>query len=263
MSQTGLIYTIICKVNGKRYVGQTVCELSKRWREHIQESRGQSHKPLYRAMSKYGIGMFNVRILEEDIPVELLSDRERHWITQFDSYNQGYNLTTGGEVSYALREDVRERISESHMGVSKPEEQVQKMIQTHKERKVSFSVRGTGTHHQVKVKAIHTQTGEELLFNSLTELCESLSLPNGNVSRAIKNGYRIGDYKFQRLSDKSVSHPVRGIDKKTGKILHQFDSMRAASRALGSGNTSGISRALANEGKSTWKGCYWYRVNVR
>ena len=263
MSQTGLIYTIICKVTGKRYVGQTVCELSKRWREHIQESRADNpHKPLYRAMKKYGTGMFNVRILEEDIPVSLLSDRERHWIEQFDTYNDGYNLTTGGEVSYALREDVRERISETMMGVSKSEEQTQKMRQTLIEKKHNFSVRGNGTHHQVKVKAIHTQTGEELMFNSLTELCESLSLPNGNVSRAIKNGYRIGDYKFQRMSENKVSHPVRGIDKKTGKIIHQFDSMRAAGKALSNGNTSGISRALANEGKSTWKGCYWYKIKA-
>ena len=39
--------------------------------------------------------------------------------------------------------------------------------------------------------------------------------------------------------------------------------MRAAGRALAKGQTSGISRALKNEGKSTWKGFYWYRVNVK
>lgn len=75
--KTGLIYTIICKVNHKRYVGQTIKNVAERWKEHIAESKRQSHRPLYRSIQKYGVGMFNIRILEEDIPVEMLDDRER------------------------------------------------------------------------------------------------------------------------------------------------------------------------------------------
>ena len=96
MRDKGIIYSILNKVNGKRYIGQTQQDLSKRWGQHIQESKTFSDRPLYRAISKYGVGMFTVRIIEEDIPIDKLSQRESYWIEQFDTYKNGYNATTGG-----------------------------------------------------------------------------------------------------------------------------------------------------------------------
>ena len=97
MKDRGIIYSILNKVNGQRYIGQTQQDLSKRWGQHIQESKIHSDLPLYHAIKKYGVGMFAVRIIEEDIPINKLSERECYWIEQFDTYKNGYNATTGEE----------------------------------------------------------------------------------------------------------------------------------------------------------------------
>ena len=102
MERTGCIYSILCKVNGKRYIGQTINGTAERWRAHLQEAKQHSHRPLYRAINKYGAGMFVIREIESDIPYSQLSEREEHWIKEFDTYNEGYNLTTGGEQSYTM-----------------------------------------------------------------------------------------------------------------------------------------------------------------
>lgn len=47
-------------------------------------------------MREYGIDNFYIEILEE-CDYAKLSEREIYWIEQYDSYNQGYNMTKGGE----------------------------------------------------------------------------------------------------------------------------------------------------------------------
>ena len=50
----------------------------------------------HRAIRKYGVENFNVETIE-NIRVEELQERERYWITYYDSYNCGYNSTLGGD----------------------------------------------------------------------------------------------------------------------------------------------------------------------
>lgn len=48
-----------------------------------------------RAIHKYGKDKFHISLIEE-VSVEKLNEREKYWITYYDSYNNGYNLTLGG-----------------------------------------------------------------------------------------------------------------------------------------------------------------------
>ena len=51
-------------------------------------------RPLYRALSKYGIENFSIETIEEtDNP----NEREIYWIEYYQSFHKGYNATTGGE----------------------------------------------------------------------------------------------------------------------------------------------------------------------
>ena len=101
------------------------------------------------------------------------------------------------------------------------------------------------------------------LVELVSGLCEKLSLPNGNVSRAVKNGYKVGDYKFERLTDKTINHQVIGKCKDSGEIRYQFDSVRAAGRALSRGiSAGGCTKSLKSNGKNSWKGCYWYYITT-
>ena len=258
MASVGIIYSIICKVNQKRYIGQTTKNLSVRWKQHIAESKNNTNRPLYNSINKYGVGMFVVRELEADVPYEKLSERESYWIEQFDTFNNGFNLTTGGEQNKNLSPEVREKISSTMLGVSKTEEHTSKMRKTLKERNIGFSVIGDGKHLRMQIKAICVENGKELFFDSIRQCGQELHILENNISRAISKGWLCSGYKFEKIGRQTNNNPIVGKCKITGEILYEFDSVSKCSLFFTGTRSSGVRKSLKNQGKSTYKGCYWY-----
>lgn len=89
----GFIYKITNKVNGKSYIGQTRYTVEFRWRQH-QHKKDNTH--FHCAIAKYGADSFEVETLEECSYADLDS-REIYYIAKFDTYNNGYNSSTGGD----------------------------------------------------------------------------------------------------------------------------------------------------------------------
>lgn len=89
------IYKITNLQNGHCYIGQSV-DIARRWSEHKTNSKGGCKYPLYLAFQKYGLDNFSFEVLEE-CKIEELDLKEIAFIKEFDSYNNGYNLTTGGQ----------------------------------------------------------------------------------------------------------------------------------------------------------------------
>ena len=77
----GLIYMRISPCGGK-YIGQTILKEEERWKEHVHEAyylNGQSYNTcLNKAIRKYGPDNFLVQILEDEIPNELLNEKEQY-----------------------------------------------------------------------------------------------------------------------------------------------------------------------------------------
>ena len=92
--KTGVIYRIYNRTNGKSYIGKTL-HPEKRIRDHLNGRR--SSVALQNAIKKYGKGSFVVELLEQDMPESWLSKLEILHIRFFNSKNNGYNLTDGGE----------------------------------------------------------------------------------------------------------------------------------------------------------------------
>ncbi len=262
----GTIYLIENKVNGNKYVGQTVMPLNKRWLAHIQESKTFSERPLYRAMNKYGLDNFNVKVLEETTE-DKLSEREIYWIEHFNSYNRGYNATTGGESNKNIREDVRDKISQSMSNVLRSDEWVSNVsigLKNKLERgeKWGFflSKNEGGTHAKRKVQGTNITTGEVIEFDSIASAKKELGLKggSGNISRAIRDGIGAYGYKWKRLDNRPIVRPVVGYDKKTGELVYEFDSANKASLTLRGKRGTGLISSLKNPGKYSWMGCYWY-----
>lgn len=94
----GYIYKITNLINQKAYIGKTMFNIEKRWKEHQTESKMQrsQNRPLYRAMNKYGVENFSIEVLEE-VDINKLSIKEIYWIGYYDTYNNGYNATLGGD----------------------------------------------------------------------------------------------------------------------------------------------------------------------
>ena len=97
----GIIYKITNKVNNKSYIGQTRYTLQFRWNQHLHK---KDNTYFHNAISKYGKDNFSLEILEE-CDVEKLNDREIFYIAKFDTFNNGYNLTIGGDGNRRLTLD--------------------------------------------------------------------------------------------------------------------------------------------------------------
>lgn len=93
------IYRIVCFVTGKVYVGQTLNH-DRRRKTHFRDlKRGLHDNPrLQSAYNKYGIEAFYFEVLEVDISPYKISQRERYWIDHYDSFVNGYNCSSGGEI---------------------------------------------------------------------------------------------------------------------------------------------------------------------
>lgn len=96
----GYIYKIENIINKKVYIGLTNRSIKERFSEHLYDSYNKKSRSynyhLHCAIRKYGIENFSIIELEE-CPIEKLQEREKYWIQYFDSYNNGYNMTLGGD----------------------------------------------------------------------------------------------------------------------------------------------------------------------
>lgn len=100
----GLIYGYRNKTNNKWYVGQTIMPLEERHRLHISGAKNKGASDynclFHKKIRQYGIDNFELVVLEDNLPKEILDTREKFWIKEKNSFVQngkGYNLTTGGQ----------------------------------------------------------------------------------------------------------------------------------------------------------------------
>ena len=95
----GYIYAIKNTVNDKIYIGQTRKRLIDRFRVHKQVARDTSNRSkLYTAMRELGIDNFYV----EEIcrcKYDELNDKEKYYISVYDTIKNGYNSLKGGSYS--------------------------------------------------------------------------------------------------------------------------------------------------------------------
>jgi group I intron endonuclease len=95
---TGIIYKYTSPSN-KVYIGQTIHEHVR----YMRHKRIEGDNKFHRAIKKYGFENFTYEVIftidNEDRKrvKEKLDFMERYYIRKYDSLNNGYNLTAGGE----------------------------------------------------------------------------------------------------------------------------------------------------------------------
>jgi hypothetical protein len=105
MSNQGKIYCAHCIFTGKKYIGQTVKNnLKYRITEHFADCMNYNHK-FANALEKYGKDGFIWGVIGE-YDISLLNEMEIYWINVYDTFNNGYNTTTGGNQGreYCIKE---------------------------------------------------------------------------------------------------------------------------------------------------------------
>jgi len=94
----GIVYKVTNKVNEKMYVGQTVKSLSIRISEHIHDAlKSKDNVYFHNAIRKYGKENFIWKIIAECNSFEELNKAEIEMIGKYNTFENGYNLTKGGE----------------------------------------------------------------------------------------------------------------------------------------------------------------------
>lgn len=101
MKNTGLIYIITNDFNDKVYIGQTTTNINTRFNQHCKKCvLASRHHKLQNAIKKYGKNNFHIQELENNIPIDELNRKEIEYIEKYNSFNNGYNSTKGGDGRY-------------------------------------------------------------------------------------------------------------------------------------------------------------------
>ena len=253
-----IIYLITNRVNGKRYVGQTVNTLKHRWNLHVGHSRNPKRSGvLCSAIRKYGPENFEMKVLAKCDSMEEMNHRETYYINKiFKTLSpNGYNLDSGGKnkimhpdtkikLSAAKKgkkigpfsEEHKRRISEANkgknLGGTLSEETCRKISEAHKgEKSFMFGKKQTEKNKKAVSKANKNNkywVGKKHSEESKNKISES------------RMGKFLGSanpFFGKTHSAESLDKMSKANDKTKIKVLCvntgiQYDSKNAASKAL-------------------------------
>jgi group I intron endonuclease len=92
-----IIYKVTSKTSNKSYIGQSTKRLNDRKHSHIKNVKAGVKTKFYNAIRKYGESDFVWEIIDNAENKELLNELEIKYISKYDTYKTGYNMTLGGD----------------------------------------------------------------------------------------------------------------------------------------------------------------------
>lgn len=94
-----IIYKVTNNISGNIYIGQTVKSLEERKHSHIISSKNPKSK-FHKALKSYGADNFNWEVIDTANSKDELNQKEIHYITEYNSMENGYNMVSGGNGGY-------------------------------------------------------------------------------------------------------------------------------------------------------------------
>lgn len=265
------IYKITNNINGKCYIGQSI-DIQRRWEEHLYKN---SHCLLLKyALHKYGVNNFTFEVIEECQP-EDLNNREIYWIKYYNSFgDNGYNLTAGGggTLKYNL-ESIYEDFQKTG-SLEKTSKNIGCHIGTVRRVLREYGINLHEQSDAKPVEKIHPQTLQVIKqYTSIQEAADDVGVNRSAITLALNGTNKSAAGYFWKLKDeekifepqiiKSWKTKVQQIDKKTNKILAEFNSAADAAESLGKDRKNGGSQisAVCNGRKKTAYGYIWKKFD--
>ena len=191
----GFIYKITNNLNGKSYIGQTIQNVKERFYQHcaIKCSQAVLNMAIHKAINKYGKSNFTVQVIEE-VESVYLNDRERYWIKYYNSYNNGYNSTKGGQDGIKLFKnlDVESIIREYKSGKSL--RRIGNIFNVDKQTIKDLLVRNNIKLRTTRTYKLSQMDREEILNAFYSGLSRKEIMNKWNISKSylsqLINGYR-------------------------------------------------------------------------
>ena len=191
----GFIYKITNKINGKSYIGQTIQNVKERFYQHCATKCSQAilNMVIHKAINKYGKSNFTIEVIEE-VESTNLNDRERYWIRYYDSYNNGYNSTEGGQDGIKLFKnlDTESIVREYKSGKSLRE--ISRLFNVDKQTIKDLLVRNNINLRTTRTYKLSQKDREDIIKDlslglSRKEIISKWHISKGYLSQLI-NGYR-------------------------------------------------------------------------
>lgn len=239
-----IIYLITNKISNKKYVGQTVQTLEKRWKRHCWNStlKRKDAMAITQAITKYGKENFIIEILEVCVSQELLNLAEQKWINELNTLSpNGYNLSTGGNSKGHLSDETKRKISLANIGKKISEETRKNLSESHKgwqpsevtKEKWRKAFKGKKqTPEQIAARAAGMEkewtfvnlNGEVITFKGLKRFCEENGLNQGGMW-AVNAGRQSNHKGWKALKtniDKSICL-LKAITRNENGDINSFD----------------------------------------
>lgn len=197
----GYIYQIRNTVNNKKYIGETIQEPEKRWKEHIYTiKQGKNCCPmLAKAVNKYGLDKFEFKVLIICFDGDRLH-YEKQYIEKLNTIvPNGYNVAKGGYGGGAF------------IGKKHTEETKQRLREINRVRYAELS-------EETKQKIINSSRTPEALEKQREAMKRVYAMPSQNRNRN----------KLSEETKQKISNAIKGKQhsEETKKKLRELASKR-------------------------------------
>lgn len=264
------IYKITNKINNKCYIGQSI-HIEQRWQEHLYKSSQCSL--LKYALYKYGKENFIFEIIEE-CPQENLNNREQYWISYYNSFNDGYNLTLGGDgtIKYSV-----ETIYETYNQLKSVRQTANKIGCAESTVRRVLREYDINCHEQSDPKSIEKIDPNTLkvikTYLSIQEAADENQVNHSAITMALNGTHKscagyywkyTGEKKeFPKEKIKQWKTKIQQLNYDTEEVIAEFESAANAAAALGKDRKNGGSQIIAvcNGRKKSAFGYKWKKVN--
>jgi len=224
----GYIYMLIDRRNYKKYIGKHNGKYKSYWSGGIIPNK---------IANKHGRDIFKRIILEENIPENILNEREIYYICKYNTNNDGYNLTKGGDGG--------------DWTVNKSEEEIREIM-----KKVSQKQKGKFIDKKTREKM--SESGKNKIFTEEHKKNISESL-KGKVGRTHSQDTKI-KISLKKLGIKNDKHSqfMTNNNPRSQKVSVdgiEYDTIKEASEKLN------IARHIVKNRLKSKKYENWFKIN--
>lgn len=212
------IYAIVNKCNNKIYIGQSK-SVKQRIARHKSELKHNCHRNLYlqREYNKYGGDCFEFNILEF-CGENMLTPREKWYISKYQSnnYNNGFNMTDGGENTEWNDEARTKRSGEGNPMFNKKASDKQKE---------AARIANLGSSNKLTVDDIIDIKKRLLDDVDIQKIADKYGVTTSTIHKIyrVKNWYWVAE----ELNSKLIEHQQlkhKRIADRNNNVLHDIDS---------------------------------------
>jgi group I intron endonuclease len=213
------VYLITNIINNKKYVGQTVQTIEKRFTRHCWDSTWKNNMPISLAINKYGKDKFLIECLKECLSQQELDQEELRFALELNTFSpNGYNLRAGSG-SGSMSGETKEKIRKSNLGKKASQETLRKLSLSHTGYKVSDETkrklsdinkgkRGSDLCYQrsseanAKVYNLITPDGESISITNMRQFCIANNLSTSKMCQVSTGKQK--QHKGWRLTEKEI-----------------------------------------------------------